>query len=459
LVEAALRRVEPGLGLLGRFPRGLQRERARVLDLVCDVGRGLGGVLELLGELRHVLHGRRLLVDGVTARAEFGRISRVDEEDMVGRYHVVLPVDPLAGLLHLDRGARHHLRVAVDARLGGDERARALVELGLGDRLEQVHLARRDGNEGLDLAEEVLHQLRAGDGPALRAVLVALLALLRLGRLGLGGVPARGGDLRHLVVGVHLLHEPPDVLHPLERGDRALGDLGLLEDQLLVLDVEPEARDRRALGDEVVVGDVVLEDVVVDDLAVIDLGGQAVALRHLRGEVAVLHVLVRLGLGALGERLALVEARDHHAGRAVGGDHHLERGDLGLADRLELALVAHLDDDGHAGLELVALGELVADVREVELEARRLVHVVGDADADDRGLELRIGLCAVHHQLEIGDHLVVGHRELASYAPPWLDRPGGVCIEPCPAGGIRGRAQGSAAKLRPGRTEKVLRLF
>ncbi len=297
-----------------------------------------------------------------------------------------------------------------------DEDAGALVVLALGHRLEQVLLPADDGDDLLDVAEEFLDQLLAGDGAALGAVLVALLGGAR-DVLHLVGVPAAGGDLRHLVEGVHLLDEAADVLAPGQLGGRARAQLGLLELELLVIDVDAEAGDGRPLHEEVVVGEVVLDDVVVDDDAVFHVGGEAVALRDLAGEIAVLHVLVRLGDGALVEVVALVHAGDHQARRAVGRKDHLEVRDLALHHALELALVAELDLDGRAGLELVLLGPLAPDVAEVDPEAARLVHVVGDTDADDRPLQLGVGGGPVDHQLEIGDALVVGQRRLPALAP------------------------------------------
>ena len=139
----------------------------------------------------------------------------------------------------------------------------------------------------------------------------------------------------------------------------------------------------------------------MDDLRVVDGGGEAVALRDLRGEIGVLHVLVRLGDGALGEAVPLVHAGNDEPRRAVGREHDLEVRDLALADALQLALVAELDLDGGAGLELVALGPLAADVREVDPEAAGPVHVVGDADPNYGARQLRVGSGTVHKELEM----------------------------------------------------------
>ena len=330
---------------------------------------------------------------------------------MVGGDDVVLPVDALAGLLHLDDGAGLDGGVAVDAGLGVDEDASALVVLGLRHRLEQVLLAGGDRDHRLDIAEHLLDQLLAGDRAALRAVLVALL-----GGAGdvchLGRVPAGGGDLRDLIEGVHLLDEAADVLAPGQLGGRALAQPGLLEDQLLVVHVHAEAGDGGPLHEEVVVGEVVLDDVVVDDHRIVDSGGEAVALRDLTGEIAVLHVLVGLGDGALVEAVTLVDAGDDEAARSVGGEHDLEVRDLALAHALQLALVAELDLDGGAGLELVLPGPLAIDVGEVHPEAARLVHVVGDAKADDGAPELGIGCGAVDKELEIRDKALVVRQKM-----------------------------------------------
>src|SRR5947199_114824 len=74
--------------------------------------------------------------------------------------------------------------------------------------------------------------------------------------------------------------------------------------------------------------------------------------------------------------------------RAVGGEDDLEVRDLALAHALERADETELDLDGGAGLELVLLGPLAVDVGEMDPEAARLVHVVGDTDADHRALQL-----------------------------------------------------------------------
>ena len=162
---------------------------------------------------------------------------------MIGGGDVVLPVDPLARLLHFHHAAGLDRRIALHPRLGVDEDAGALVELALGDRLEQVLLPAGDRHHRLDLAEQLLDQLRAGDGAALLAVLVAALA--GAGQLlGLLGVPAGGGDLRDLVEGVHLLDEAADVLAPRELRGGRLAELGLLELQLLVVDVHAVAGQR-----------------------------------------------------------------------------------------------------------------------------------------------------------------------------------------------------------------------
>ncbi len=394
------------LRALGRLARRLERERRRFLDLVGDLLRLLGGLLHRLGELRQVLDRRTLLLDRVPLGAELGRVAGVGEEDVVGAGDVVLPVDPLPGLVHLDDGSRLDRRVAGDAALRGDEGPAALVELGLGHRLEQVLLPAGDGEDRLDLAEHLLDQLRPGDLPALGAILVALLG----GRghvLHLVRVPAAAADLGHLVVGVHLHGEAADVLAPDELRRRGLSDLRLLEAELLPVDVEAEPGDRRPLDEEVVVGEVRLDDVVVDHLAVVHVGGKPVALGDLLRQVRVLHVLVRLGQRPLGEALPLVEPGHHQARRAVRGEHHLQGLHLGLADRLQLPGVAELDLDRGARLELVALGPLAADVRQVQLEPRCAVHVVRAADADDRARQLRVGLLAVDEQLERGHQPLV----------------------------------------------------
>jgi hypothetical protein len=105
--------------------------------------------------------------------------------------------------------------------------------------------------------------------------------------------------------------------------------------------------------------------------------------------------------------VALVDAGHHQAGGAVGGEHDLEVRDLALADALQLSLVAELDLDGGARLELVLLGPLAIDVAQVDPEAARLVHVVGDADADHRTPELWIRRGAVDEELEIRDEALV----------------------------------------------------
>ena len=391
---------------LGGLTRGLQRKGSGVLDLVGDLLRLLGRLLQRLGELGEVLDRGRALLDRVPLGAELGRVAGVDEEDVVGGDDVVLPVDPLAGLVHLDHAAGLDGRIAVDPRFGVDELPGALVVFGLGDGLEQVLLSRGDRHHRLDVAEHLLDQLLAGHGPALGAVLVALLGgagdVLHLGR-----VPAGGGDLRHLVEGVHLLDEAADVLAPGQLGGRALAQLGLLEEQLLVVDVHAEAGERGPLHEEVVVGEVVLDDVVVDHDAVVGVGGESVALGDLAGEIAVLHVLVGLGDGALVEAVALVDAGHDQPRRAVGGEDDLEVRDLALAHALERADETELDLDGGAGLELVLLGPLAVDVGEMDPEAARLVHVVGDTDADHRALQLRVGSRAVDHELEVGDEVLV----------------------------------------------------
>ena len=415
-VHSALRGVKRSLRLLRSFAGGLERPARGVFDLARDRLSLFGGLRELLGELRQVLHRRRLLVDRVPARVELGRVAGVGEEDVVGADDEVLPVDALAGLLDVDDRAGHDLRVAADAPLGGDERTRALVELGLCGRFEQVLLPGRVHRELLRVSEHLLDQVGAGHGAAHLGELVAALALLRRGRLLLLRVPALGRDLRDLIEGVHLLHEAPDVLHPGQRRDRVAVDLRGLEGELLVVDEEAIPREGRALGEEVIVGEVPLEHVVVDDLAVFHVGLQAVALRDLRGKVRVLDVLVSLGDGALVERVAGVEARHDQARRAIRREHHLERRDLGLADAGERALVAELDLDLGAGLELVALRPLVPDVRKVDLERAGLVHVIGDADSDDRGFHLGVGCGAVHREREVGHHrrCVIGQDELQS---------------------------------------------
>ncbi len=387
-------------GALGRLARRLQRPGRGVLDLVGDLLRLLRRLLQRLGELGQVLDRRAALLDGVALGAELGGVAGVDEEEVVGGDDVVLPVDALACLLHLDDGAGADLCVAGDARLGVHEGAGALVVLALRHRLEQVLLAGGDRDHRFDVAEQLLDQLLAGDGAALGAVLGALLGgtgdVLHLGR-----VPAGGGDLRDLVEGVHLLDEAADVLAPGQLGSRALAQLGLLEEQLPVVDVHAEAGDGGPLHEEVVVGEVVLDDVIVDHLRVVDVGGEAVALRDLAGEIAVLHVLVGLGDGALVEAVALVDAGHDQPAGAVRGEDDLEVRDLALAYRGELALVAELDLDGGAGLELVLLGPLAVDVGEVDPEAARLVHVVGDADADDRAFELGAGGGSIDEELKI----------------------------------------------------------
>ena len=157
----------------------------------------------------------------------------------------------------------------------------------------------------------------------------------------------------------------------------------------------------------------------MDHLAVVHVGGEPIALGDLPRQVGVLHVLVRLGLRALGEALALVEPGDEEPGRPVGREDHLERLHLGLADRLELAHVAELDLDLGAGLELVALRPLAAGVGEMELEPRRAVHVVGAADPDDGAGQLRICFLAVDEQLERGHQpLVVRCHERCPRARP-----------------------------------------
>ena len=157
----------------------------------------------------------------------------------------------------------------------------------------------------------------------------------------------------------------------------------------------------------------------MDHLAVVHVGGEPIALGDLPRQVGVLHVLVRLGLRALGEALALVEPGDEEPGRPVGREDHLQRLHLGFADRLELAHVAELDLDLGAGLELVALRPLAAGVGEMELEPRRAVHVVGAADPDDGAGQLRIRLLAVDEQLECGHQpLVVRCHERGPRARP-----------------------------------------
>ena len=420
LVVDTLRRVERLLRALGRLPRRLEHEGRRLLDLLGDLLRLLGGFLQRLGELAQVLHRGGLLLDRVALGAELGGVSRVGEEDVLGAHYVVLAVDALPGLVHLDHGAGADSGVAGDAAFGGDERAAPLVELRLGHRVEQVLLAAGDGDGRLHLAEHLLDQLRAGDRAALLAQLVALLG----GRghvLHLVGVPAAGGDLRDLIEGVHLHHEAADVLPPDQLRGGALADLRLLEAELLPVDVEAEPGDRGPLHEEVVVGQVGLDDVVVDDLAVVDIGGETVALRDLVGEVGVLDVLVRLGERALGEAVALVHAGHQQASGALGREHHFERLHLGLAHRLELALVTELDLDLGAGLELVGLGPLAAHVGEMELEAPRPVHVVGAADADDRAGQLGVGGLTVDDELEGGYQPLVVCRQGRG---PLLVRPG-----------------------------------
>ena len=147
----------------------------------------------------------------------------------------------------------------------------------------------------------------------------------------------------------------------------------------------------------------------MDDLAVVGVGGKSVALRDLARQIAVLHVLVGLGDGAPVEGVALVHAGDDQAGGPVRREHHLDVRDLALADALQLPLVPELDLDRGAGLELVLPRPLAADVRQVDPKAARLVHVVGDADAEHGALQLWIGGGPVHDELEIGDEaLLVG---------------------------------------------------
>src|SRR5438552_1412378 len=395
-------------GALGRLACGLQHPGGRVLDVLGDLLCLLRRLLHGLGELGEVLDRRGSLLDRVPLGAKLGRVAGVDEEQVVGGDDVVLPVDPLARLLHLDHATGADGGIAGDARFRVHERSGALVVLALRHRLEQALLAGGQRQHLLDVAEHLLDELRAGDGSALLAVLVARLSRARhLARVL--RVPAGSGDLRDLIEGVHLLDQAPDVLPPYQLRRRRIAELGLLEQQLPVVDVDAEASHRRALHEEVVVGQVVLDDVVVDDLAVLDVRGQVVAARDLGGEIAVLHVLVGLRDGALVEAVAFVHARHHQAARAVGGEHDLDVRDLALADALELALVAELDLDGGAGLELLLLAPLAADVREVEPEPAGLVHVVGDADPDDRALQLRIRRLPVDHELEVRDEtLVVG---------------------------------------------------
>ena len=395
-------------GALGRLARGLQRPGRCVLDVLRDLLRLLCGLLHGLGELGEVLDRRRPLLDRVPLGAELGRVAGVDEEQVVGGNDVVLPVDALARLLHLDDGARADGGIAGDARLRVHESSGALVVLALRHRLEQALLAGGQRHHLLDVAEHLLDELRAGDGPALLAVFVARLS--GAGHLaGVLRVPAGRRDPRDLIEGVHLLDQAADVLPPHQLRRRRIAELGLLEQQLPVVDVDTEPRQRRPLHEEVIVGEVVLDDVVVDDLAVLDVRRQVVAPRDLGGEIAVLHVLVRLRDGTLVEAVPLVHARDHQAARAVGREHDLDVRDLSLADALELPLVTELDLDGGAGLELLLPGPLAADVREVEPEPAGLVHVVGDADADDRPLQLRIRRLPVHDELEVRDEaLVVG---------------------------------------------------
>ncbi len=382
LLPDLLGRFDRLLRALGRLARRLERPGGRVLDLVGDLLRLLGRVLQRLGELAQVLDGGRALLDGVTLGPQLGGVAGVDEEKVVGGDDVVLAVDALARLVDLDHAAGLDGRIAGDARLGVHEDAGAPVVLALGHRLEQVLLPAGHRDHRLDFAEHFLDQLGAGLGAAHLAELVALLAgpghLLHL-----VGVPAGGRDLRHLVEGVHLLDEAADVLSPSQLGGGAVADLGLLEEELSVGHVHAEAGDGGPLHEEVVVREVVLDDVVMHDLAVVDVGGEAVLLGDLAGQVAVLHVLVGLGGGALVEGVALVDAGDDQAGRAVGREHDLEVRDFALAHALQLAApVAELDLDGGAGLELVLLGPVAVDVAEVDPEAARLVHVVRDADAD-----------------------------------------------------------------------------
>ena len=336
---------------------------------------------------------------------------------MIGAGDVVLPVDALACLVHFHHRARLDRRVAHDPAFRGDEGASALVELGLGDRLEEVLLPAGEGEDRFHLAEHLLDQLRPGDLPSLGAVLVPLLG----GRghvLHLVGVPAAAADLRRLVVGVHLHGEAADVLPPDELGGRGLAQLRLLEAELLAVDVEAVTGDRRPLQEEVVIGEVGLDDVVVDDLAVVDIGGKPVALRDLLRQVRVLHVLVRLGLRPFGEALSLVEPGHQEARRPVRSEHYLQGLHFGLADRLQLPDVAELDLDLGARLELVALGPLAADVGDVQLEPRRPVHVVRAADADDRAGQVRAGLLPVDEQLEGGHQPLVVRHERGPRAPP-----------------------------------------
>ncbi len=307
LVVEGFGRVARLLRPLRRLARGLQRERRRLLDLLGDLLGLLGGFLGRFGELGEILDRRTLLLDRVPLGAKLGGVAGVGEEDVLAAGDVVLPVDALARLVHLDDGARLHRGVAGDPAFRRDEDASASVELGLRDRLEQVLLPAGDGHDRFHLAEHLLDQLRPGDLAALGAVLVALLG--RRGHvLHLGRVPAAGADPRDLVVGVHLHGEAADVLAPDELRGRRLPDLRLLEAELLSVDVEAEPGQRRTLHEEVVVGEVRLDHVVVDDLAVVHVGGETVALGELARQVRVLHVLVRPGLRALGETLALVEA-------------------------------------------------------------------------------------------------------------------------------------------------------
>ena len=157
----------------------------------------------------------------------------------------------------------------------------------------------------------------------------------------------------------------------------------------------------------------------MDHLAVVHVGGEPVALGDLPRQVGVLHVLVRLGLRALGEALPFVEPGDQEARRPVRSEHYLQGLHFGLADRLQLPDVAELDLDLGARLELVALGPLAADVGDVQLEPRRPIHVVRAADADDGAGQLRIRLLAVDEQLECGHQpLVVRCHERCPRARP-----------------------------------------
>ena len=232
---------------------------------------------------------------------------------MVGANDVILSVDALAGLLDVDHRTGADRRIAGDAPFRRNECAGALIKLSLGNRLEKVLLARRGGIELLRLAEHLLHQLGTRHGAAHRAELVPLLAFLRRGRSLLRHVPTGRSYLRHLVVGIHFLDKPPDVLHPGQRRNRIALDLRRLEYQLGIVNKESISNQRRALGEEIVIGQVVLQDVIVDDLAILDIALQAVALRDLLREIGILYVLIGLGNRALRKGLALIEARNHKA--------------------------------------------------------------------------------------------------------------------------------------------------